>query len=163
MLHNEARELLVKAYQKNPNARMIAEMFSVSASTVYRLVEHRDESKVPPLFDEICHVSVSAAFSARSEYGRGDTGERLLAVQIAVAAFHGDDLAVFGIRDGIERRKTELWLVSARADVTPSAGIERVAGPRSGHYAGRRLSVRRKPLGERPEHLAALPVERRAV
>lgn len=41
MLHNEARELLVKAYQKNPNARMIAEMFSVSASTVYRLVEQQ--------------------------------------------------------------------------------------------------------------------------
>ena len=44
MLHNEARELLIKAYKKNPNARMVAEMFSVSPSTVYRMVEQERET-----------------------------------------------------------------------------------------------------------------------
>lgn len=39
MLHNEARELLVKAYEKHPNAGDIAEAFSISKSSVYRLVE----------------------------------------------------------------------------------------------------------------------------
>ena len=38
MLHNEARELLVKAYAKHPVAKDIAEAFSISPSEVYRLV-----------------------------------------------------------------------------------------------------------------------------
>ena len=38
MLHNEARELLVKAYAKHPVAKDIAEAFSISTSEVYRLV-----------------------------------------------------------------------------------------------------------------------------
>lgn len=37
MLHNEARELLVKAYEKTGNAKEVAECFSVDISTVYRL------------------------------------------------------------------------------------------------------------------------------
>ena len=44
MLHNEARELLIKAYDKDPNARRIAEMFSVSPSTVYRLMEQKKKT-----------------------------------------------------------------------------------------------------------------------
>ena len=32
MLHNEARELLVKAYAKHPIAKDIAEAFSISTS-----------------------------------------------------------------------------------------------------------------------------------
>ncbi len=39
MLHNEARKLLVEAYNKTHNAREVAECFSVNISTVYRLVE----------------------------------------------------------------------------------------------------------------------------
>ena len=41
MLNNEARELLVKAYEKNPDAGYVAEVFSVSKSSVYRLVAQK--------------------------------------------------------------------------------------------------------------------------
>ncbi len=41
MLHNEARELLVKAYAKHPVAKDIAEAFSISTSEVYRLVRQK--------------------------------------------------------------------------------------------------------------------------
>ena len=37
MLHNEARKLMVQAYEKNRDANRTAEDFSISASTVYRL------------------------------------------------------------------------------------------------------------------------------
>ena len=37
MLHNEARELLVEAYEKTGNAKEVAECFAVDKSTVYRL------------------------------------------------------------------------------------------------------------------------------
>ena len=37
MLHNEARELLVEAYEKTGNAKEAAECFAVDKSTVYRL------------------------------------------------------------------------------------------------------------------------------
>ena len=37
MLHNEARELLVEAYEKTGNAKEVAECFKVDKSTVYRL------------------------------------------------------------------------------------------------------------------------------
>lgn len=37
MLHNEARNLLVKAYEKSHNAQEVAKCFSVDKSTVYRL------------------------------------------------------------------------------------------------------------------------------
>lgn len=38
MLHNEARKLLLNAWEKTHNAKEIAECFSVNRSTVYRLV-----------------------------------------------------------------------------------------------------------------------------
>ena len=44
MLHNEARELLLKAWDKMHDAKKIAECFSVNTSTVYRLVNHRDKT-----------------------------------------------------------------------------------------------------------------------
>ena len=37
MLHNEARKLLVEAYEKSHDARRVAKYFQVSISTVYRL------------------------------------------------------------------------------------------------------------------------------
>lgn len=39
MLHTEARELVVKAYQKTHNAKEVAACFSVNPSTVYRIVQ----------------------------------------------------------------------------------------------------------------------------
>ena len=44
MLHNEARELLVEAYAKHPVAKDIAEVFSVSKRSVYRLVRQKAET-----------------------------------------------------------------------------------------------------------------------
>lgn len=41
MLHNEARELLVEAYAKHPVAKDIAEVFSISTSSVHRLVRQK--------------------------------------------------------------------------------------------------------------------------
>lgn len=41
MLHNEARELLVEAYEKTGNAKKVAECYGVDTSTVYRL--HRQK------------------------------------------------------------------------------------------------------------------------
>ena len=41
MLHNEARELLIKAYAKHPIAKDIAEAFSISTSEVYRIVRQK--------------------------------------------------------------------------------------------------------------------------
>lgn len=37
MLHNEARKLLVQAYEQTHDAQTVAKSFQVSASTVYRL------------------------------------------------------------------------------------------------------------------------------
>lgn len=44
MLHNEARELLLKAWDKMHDAKKVAECFSVNTSTVYRLVNRRDRT-----------------------------------------------------------------------------------------------------------------------
>ena len=44
MLHNEARRLLVQAYEKTHNAREVAECFSVDVSTVYRIVERKNKT-----------------------------------------------------------------------------------------------------------------------
>ncbi len=44
MLHNEARKLLVAGYEKTHNATAIAEAYSVSIRTVYRLVEQKRET-----------------------------------------------------------------------------------------------------------------------
>ena len=41
MLHNEARELLVKGYEATHDAEEIAKAYSVSKWTVYRLVEQK--------------------------------------------------------------------------------------------------------------------------
>jgi len=38
MLGNESRNLLVKAYEKHGNAKLLASTFSISVRTVYRLV-----------------------------------------------------------------------------------------------------------------------------
>ena len=39
MLHNEARELLVEAFEASRNAPEVAKIFRVSTSTVYRLFD----------------------------------------------------------------------------------------------------------------------------
>ncbi len=44
MLHNEARELLVKGYEKSHDAEGIAQAYSVSVRTVYRLVKQKQET-----------------------------------------------------------------------------------------------------------------------
>ncbi len=44
MLHNETRELLVKGYEKNHDAEGIAQAYSVSVRTVYRLVKQKKET-----------------------------------------------------------------------------------------------------------------------
>ena len=41
MLHNEARKLVLEAWDKTHNAKEIAKCFSVNESTIYRLVEER--------------------------------------------------------------------------------------------------------------------------
>ena len=41
MLHNEARELLVEAYEKTCNAKEAEEYFAVDTSTVYRLTRQK--------------------------------------------------------------------------------------------------------------------------
>ena len=41
MLHNEARNLLVEAYEKTHDAKGIAMAYGVSVPTVYRLVEQK--------------------------------------------------------------------------------------------------------------------------
>ena len=41
MLHNEARKLVLEAWDKTHNAKEIAKYFSVNQSTIYRLVEER--------------------------------------------------------------------------------------------------------------------------
>lgn len=44
MLHNEARKLLIEAWNKTHNAKEIAECFSVNISTVYRLKKRMRET-----------------------------------------------------------------------------------------------------------------------
>lgn len=44
MLHNEARKLVLEAWDKTHNAEEIAKYFSVNKSTVYRLVERRNRT-----------------------------------------------------------------------------------------------------------------------
>ena len=45
MLHNEARNLLVAAYQKTHDAKGIAQAYGVSVPTVYRLVEQKEKNR----------------------------------------------------------------------------------------------------------------------
>lgn len=44
MLHNEARKLLIEAWNKTHNAKEIVECFSVNTSTVYRLEKRMRET-----------------------------------------------------------------------------------------------------------------------
>ena len=44
MLHNEARELIVKAYERSHNAKEVARNFGVHRSTVHRLVKQMKET-----------------------------------------------------------------------------------------------------------------------
>lgn len=44
MLHNEARKLLIKAWEKTHNAKEVAECFGVNTSTVYRLEKRMRET-----------------------------------------------------------------------------------------------------------------------
>lgn len=44
MLHDEARKLLIEAWNKTHNAKEIAECFSVNTSTVYRLEKQMRET-----------------------------------------------------------------------------------------------------------------------
>lgn len=44
MLHNEARELLVKGYEKSGDVKGIASAYSVSERTVYRLAQQKRET-----------------------------------------------------------------------------------------------------------------------
>ena len=44
MLHNEARELLVKGYEKSGDVEAIAQAYCVSERTVYRLAQQKRET-----------------------------------------------------------------------------------------------------------------------
>lgn len=44
MLHNEARELLIKTFETYHDAKKVADIFSVSKSTVYRLREQKEKT-----------------------------------------------------------------------------------------------------------------------
>ena len=46
MLHNEARKLLIEAWNRTHNAKEVAECFGVNTSTVYRLVKRMRERPV---------------------------------------------------------------------------------------------------------------------
>ncbi len=46
MLHNEARKLLVQAYEKTHKAKEVAECLSVDVSTVYRIVKRKKETGI---------------------------------------------------------------------------------------------------------------------
>ena len=41
MLSNEAREMMIKAYEKTGNAKEVAECYGVDVSTVYRLARQK--------------------------------------------------------------------------------------------------------------------------
>ena len=54
MLHNEARNLLVEAYEQTHDAQTVAKCFQVSTSTVYRFERANEEnwqcrSSKPPM------------------------------------------------------------------------------------------------------------------
>ena len=57
MLHNEARKLLIEAWNKTHNAKEIAECFSVNTSTVYRL--KKGCGKLVPWKQELPSVGVN--------------------------------------------------------------------------------------------------------
>ena len=44
MLHNEARKLIVEAYDKGVSVKELAKCFSVNTSSIYRLLKRRNET-----------------------------------------------------------------------------------------------------------------------
>ena len=44
MLHNEARQLLLEAYDKGVSVKELAKCFSVNTSSIYRLLKRRNET-----------------------------------------------------------------------------------------------------------------------
>lgn len=44
MLHNEARKLILKAYDKGVSVKELAKCFSVNTCTIYRLLKRRNET-----------------------------------------------------------------------------------------------------------------------
>ena len=44
MLHNEARKLILKAYDKGVSVKELAKCFSVNTSSIYRLLKRRNET-----------------------------------------------------------------------------------------------------------------------
>ena len=44
MLHNEARKLILKAYDKGISVKELAECFSVNPSSIYHLLKRRNET-----------------------------------------------------------------------------------------------------------------------
>ena len=56
MLHNEARKLVLEAWDKTYNAKEIAKYFSVNESTIYRLVEERTQKQPDITMNEIIEI-----------------------------------------------------------------------------------------------------------
>lgn len=44
MLHNEARKLILEAYDKGVSVKELAKCFSVNTCSIYRLLKHRNET-----------------------------------------------------------------------------------------------------------------------
>ena len=44
MLHNEARKLILEAYDKGVSVKELAKSFSVNICSIYRLLKHRNET-----------------------------------------------------------------------------------------------------------------------
>ena len=44
MLHNEARKLILEAYDKGVSVKELAKCFSVNTSSIYRLLKRRNET-----------------------------------------------------------------------------------------------------------------------
>ena len=101
MLHNEARELLVKAYENNSDADYLAKVFSISKSSVYRLVAQKrktgsvelqvskrgrkpilseeDKQKIAQLIDEQPDITIDEireTLSLRASYATVDRAVR---------------------------------------------------------------------------------------
>ena len=87
MLHNEARELLVEAYEKTGNAEEVAECFGVDKSTVYRLrrqkkatgsvkLKTNKRGRKPSLFPEDLS-NIDKAIQEQSDITIGEIIEKL--------------------------------------------------------------------------------------
>ena len=62
MLHNEARKLLIDAWNKTHNAKEIAECFSVNTSTVYRLEKRMRETGSVETEDRPAHTGTTGYY-----------------------------------------------------------------------------------------------------